>query len=188
MGKDTVYRVEERKHPHQSPLDFINDVFNPVEKVEKLISEFREEQKQLAYAIEEKLMTVWKKEEKDKKEKEKGALRKNTATVDLDNLLSLFHIDFISTKDLYVEVNEQEIKSLEAPNSSDFDSLLVGHAVMIEPVCHWERVVRTRTEVHGLDGCFTMGVTCLDSIFVSICLHISHPEALPPACLCKILI
>jgi argonaute-like protein implicated in RNA metabolism and viral defense len=164
MGKDTVYRVEERKHPHQSHLDFINDVFNPVEKVEKLISEFREEQKQLAYAIEEKLMTVWKKEEKDKKEKEKGALRKNTATVDLDNLLSLFHIDFISTKDLYVEVNEQEIKSLEAPNSSDFDS-----------------------EVHGLDGCFTMGVTCLDSIFVSICLHISHPEALPPACLCKIL-
>ena len=30
------YKVEERKHPHQSPLDFINDVFNPVEKVEKL--------------------------------------------------------------------------------------------------------------------------------------------------------
>ena len=27
-----------------------------------------------------------------------GTLRKNTATVDLDNLLSLFHIDFISTK------------------------------------------------------------------------------------------
>jgi hypothetical protein len=48
MGKDTVYRVEERKHPHQSPLDFINNVFNPSEKVEKLISEFREEQKQLA--------------------------------------------------------------------------------------------------------------------------------------------
>jgi hypothetical protein len=36
MGEDTVYKVEERKHPHQSPLDFINDVFNPVEKVEKL--------------------------------------------------------------------------------------------------------------------------------------------------------
>lgn len=29
MGRDTVYRVEERKHPNQSALDFINDVFNP---------------------------------------------------------------------------------------------------------------------------------------------------------------
>ena len=46
MGKDTVYRIEERKHPHISPLDFINDVFNPLEKIEKLISEFRKEQKQ----------------------------------------------------------------------------------------------------------------------------------------------
>ncbi|MGC1930685.1 MAG: hypothetical protein WA667_17080 [Candidatus Nitrosopolaris sp.] len=45
MGKDTVYRIEERKHPHKPPLDFINDVLNPVEKVEKLISEFRDEQK-----------------------------------------------------------------------------------------------------------------------------------------------
>jgi hypothetical protein len=24
MGKDTVYRVEERKHPHQPAVDFIN--------------------------------------------------------------------------------------------------------------------------------------------------------------------
>ena len=46
MGKDTVHRIEERKHPHKPPLDFINDVFNPSEKVEKLISEFREEQKE----------------------------------------------------------------------------------------------------------------------------------------------
>jgi hypothetical protein len=45
MGKDTVYRIEERKHPHKPPLDFINDVFNPLEKVEKLLSEFRDEQK-----------------------------------------------------------------------------------------------------------------------------------------------
>ncbi|MGB8935173.1 MAG: hypothetical protein WCC17_08715 [Candidatus Nitrosopolaris sp.] len=45
MGKDTIYRVEERKHPHESSLDFINDVFNPSEKIEKLISEFRDEQK-----------------------------------------------------------------------------------------------------------------------------------------------
>ncbi|MFZ0514735.1 MAG: hypothetical protein WAM14_24235 [Candidatus Nitrosopolaris sp.] len=45
MDKDTVYRVEERKHPHKPPLDFINDVLNPSEKIEKLISEFRDEQK-----------------------------------------------------------------------------------------------------------------------------------------------
>jgi hypothetical protein len=45
MGKNTVYRVEERRHPHKPPLDFINDVLNPLEKVEKLISEFRDEQK-----------------------------------------------------------------------------------------------------------------------------------------------
>lgn len=35
MGKDTVYRVEERKHPHKGPLDFINQVFNPTEKDEQ---------------------------------------------------------------------------------------------------------------------------------------------------------
>jgi hypothetical protein len=31
MGKDTVFRIEERKHPHKHPLEFINDIFNPVE-------------------------------------------------------------------------------------------------------------------------------------------------------------
>jgi hypothetical protein len=45
MGKDTVCRIEERKHPHISPIDFINDVFNPIEKFEKLISELRKELK-----------------------------------------------------------------------------------------------------------------------------------------------
>jgi archaellum component FlaC len=39
MGKDTVCRVEERKHPNQSAIEFINDVFNPVERVEKQIAE-----------------------------------------------------------------------------------------------------------------------------------------------------
>jgi hypothetical protein len=38
MGKDTVYRVEERKHPHKPAVDFINDIFNPMEKVEKQIA------------------------------------------------------------------------------------------------------------------------------------------------------
>jgi hypothetical protein len=45
MGKNTVYRVEERKHPHKSALDFINNVFNPLEKIEKLISQIVDEKK-----------------------------------------------------------------------------------------------------------------------------------------------
>jgi hypothetical protein len=48
MGKDTVCRIEERKHPHKPAVDFINDVFNPMEKFEKLISELvRKELKQM---------------------------------------------------------------------------------------------------------------------------------------------
>ncbi len=43
MGKDTIYRIEERKHPHEPAVDFINDVFNPMEKFEKIVSEFRRE-------------------------------------------------------------------------------------------------------------------------------------------------
>jgi hypothetical protein len=39
MGKDTVYRVEERKHPHKLAIDVINDVLNPLENFEKLVSE-----------------------------------------------------------------------------------------------------------------------------------------------------
>jgi hypothetical protein len=46
MGKDTVYRIEERKHPHKPAIDVINDVLNPLEKFEKLVSEFRKELKQ----------------------------------------------------------------------------------------------------------------------------------------------
>jgi hypothetical protein len=34
MGKDTVYRVEERKYPHKPAIDFINDVLNPLETFE----------------------------------------------------------------------------------------------------------------------------------------------------------
>jgi hypothetical protein len=45
MGKDTVCRVVERKRPHKPAVDFINDVFNPIERFEKMFSEFREEQK-----------------------------------------------------------------------------------------------------------------------------------------------
>jgi hypothetical protein len=51
MGKDTVYRVEERKQPHKNPLEFINDIFNPVERVEKQIAELKEEQDKKLSAI-----------------------------------------------------------------------------------------------------------------------------------------
>ncbi|MGA9154416.1 MAG: hypothetical protein WBZ36_27855 [Candidatus Nitrosopolaris sp.] len=46
MGKDTVYRVEERKHPQKPTIDFINDVLNPLERFEKMVSEIRKELKQ----------------------------------------------------------------------------------------------------------------------------------------------
>ena len=39
MGKDTALRIEERKHPNKSPLEFINDTINPVERLEKRIAE-----------------------------------------------------------------------------------------------------------------------------------------------------
>jgi hypothetical protein len=47
MGKDTVYRIEERKHPHKPAVDYINDVFNPIERVERIISEFNKDLKKM---------------------------------------------------------------------------------------------------------------------------------------------
>jgi len=38
MGKETVCRVEESLHPKESALETINDIFNPMEKVEKQIA------------------------------------------------------------------------------------------------------------------------------------------------------
>ncbi len=46
MGKDTVYRVEERKHPHTPAIDVINDVLNPLERFEKMVSGLRKDLKQ----------------------------------------------------------------------------------------------------------------------------------------------
>jgi hypothetical protein len=37
MGKETVCRVEESLHPKESALETINDIFNPMEKVERQI-------------------------------------------------------------------------------------------------------------------------------------------------------
>ena len=39
MGKETVCRIEESLHPKKSALETINDIFNPVEKVERQIAE-----------------------------------------------------------------------------------------------------------------------------------------------------
>ena len=39
MGKDTVCRVEENKHPKISAIEFINGIFNPTERFERLIVE-----------------------------------------------------------------------------------------------------------------------------------------------------
>jgi len=38
MGNETVCRVEESLHPKKSALETINDIFNPMEKVEKQIA------------------------------------------------------------------------------------------------------------------------------------------------------
>ena len=40
MGKDTVCRVEENKHPKKRAVEFINDVFNFQEKVEDYLREY----------------------------------------------------------------------------------------------------------------------------------------------------
>ncbi|HXX96422.1 MAG TPA: hypothetical protein VEL11_04795, partial [Candidatus Bathyarchaeia archaeon] len=37
MGKETMCRVEESLHPKKSALATINDIFNPIEKIEKQI-------------------------------------------------------------------------------------------------------------------------------------------------------
>jgi hypothetical protein len=44
MGKDTVCRIEENKHPKKPAIEFINDVFNPVEKLEKHFVEYTKQQ------------------------------------------------------------------------------------------------------------------------------------------------
>jgi hypothetical protein len=43
MGKDTVCRVEERKqHPNRPAIEVINDIFNPNEKIEKMLNQIME--------------------------------------------------------------------------------------------------------------------------------------------------
>jgi hypothetical protein len=48
LGKDTVCRVEENKQPKKCAIEFINDVFNPTEKIEKQLSGISESLDKLA--------------------------------------------------------------------------------------------------------------------------------------------
>lgn len=41
-GQDTVCRVENQLQPHKPAIEFINDIFNPIERVEKQIEQFIE--------------------------------------------------------------------------------------------------------------------------------------------------
>jgi hypothetical protein len=125
MGRDTVYRVEERKHPHQSALDFINDVFNPSEKVEKVISEFRDELKQHVYAIEATstrtrftpYLHLSNRPQSELLECEsRSKVSSNTQNLSENSRKSTSYNDGLSYEspsdlDLYVEVNEREIES-----------------------------------------------------------------------------
>jgi hypothetical protein len=40
MGKDTICRIEENKHPKLGAIEFINYVFNPLEKLEGYLKEY----------------------------------------------------------------------------------------------------------------------------------------------------
>ena len=48
LGKDTVCRVEEAKQPTKLAIEFINDVLNPMEKIEKQLSGISERLDKLA--------------------------------------------------------------------------------------------------------------------------------------------
>jgi hypothetical protein len=48
LGKDTVCRVEENKQPKKCAVEFINDVFNPMEKIERQLSSISERLDKLA--------------------------------------------------------------------------------------------------------------------------------------------
>jgi hypothetical protein len=53
MGKDTICRIEENKRPKITAIEFINDVFNPLEKVEEYIKEFDEKINDIQNAVRE---------------------------------------------------------------------------------------------------------------------------------------
>ena len=48
LGKDTVCRVEDAKQPKKREVEFINDVLNPMEKIERQVSGISEQLDKLA--------------------------------------------------------------------------------------------------------------------------------------------
>jgi hypothetical protein len=42
MREDTVCRVEESRHPNKPAIELINDLFNPAERIEKILVEYRD--------------------------------------------------------------------------------------------------------------------------------------------------
>lgn len=48
LGKDTVCRIEENKQPKKRAVEFVNDVFNPMEKIERKLSSISERLDKLA--------------------------------------------------------------------------------------------------------------------------------------------
>src|SRR5829696_3565344 len=40
LGEDTICRVEENKRPRKPAIEFINEIFNPTEKFEKMLTEY----------------------------------------------------------------------------------------------------------------------------------------------------
>lgn len=42
LGKDSVCRIEEAKQPKKPPIEFINYIFNPMEKIEKQLTDITE--------------------------------------------------------------------------------------------------------------------------------------------------
>lgn len=53
MGKDTICRIEENKHRKLGAIEFINDVFNPLEKFEGYLKEFDEKINDIQNAVRE---------------------------------------------------------------------------------------------------------------------------------------
>ena len=56
MGKDTVCRVEESKHPEKKPaIEFINGIFNPAERFEDMTGKMGSESKDKIILEEEEM-------------------------------------------------------------------------------------------------------------------------------------
>jgi hypothetical protein len=53
MGKDTICRIEENKRPNITAIEFINDVFNPLEKLEVYLKGYDEKIDEIQHKVRE---------------------------------------------------------------------------------------------------------------------------------------